>query len=477
MRFRQAPYLFSVLLLLLLAGGCTPSTPPEKPVYLHGRILQSDQPKITFLTQKHPYSYEDTILAHVLLDGEGHFRTSFPMRKSTYARFSYGDITRTIYLTPGDSLQMNMNTENPDKTLWFDGKGAVPNNYLQDRRSLLATLDKEHSFGIEMDTANFQDIVDIKHAMLREFHDKYFEKHPNVPEQFIELEEQRSTFTWARRKFSYPNIYKYQTNNDSIVFSEEYWNFLNEIDLNDPRNLDIPVFLKFAYDVANKFALDLKENRSRRSISYRELLFRTIRDDFNGEVRNALLTYFMLQQLEFGSQKQNEHLMKQYKKTIRDEEQLGYIQRKMKGKERTAPGAPVPEFAYPGPQGDTTRLADLSGNYLYITFWATWSESSLTELRYLHKLARDSFPNLRFVSISVDRSPDVLEKYLEKNSVPGTILYAGGMNADLIRILKIRDIPHCILADPEGKLLNVDAPKPSGTARAVIREYLEGKRS
>ena len=131
------------------------------------------------------------------------------------------------------------------------------------------------------------------------------------------------------------------------------------------------------------------------------------------------------------------------------------------------PGKPSPKFDYENQKGGKTSLESLKGKYVYIDVWATWCGPCLQEVPSLQKVEEQyQGKNIEFVSISVDNIKD-REKWsnlVNKKQLGGIQLLADkDLSSDFIKQYGILAIPRFILIDPNGNIVNSDAPKPSET--------------
>ncbi len=137
-------------------------------------------------------------------------------------------------------------------------------------------------------------------------------------------------------------------------------------------------------------------------------------------------------------------------------------------------GNPSPTFvSYENFAGGNTSLSDLKGKYVYLDIWATWCGPCLKEIPSLKRVEKQfEDKNINFVSISVDEGKgykgDAAEAYkgwkkmVTQKELTGMQLMAdNGFMSDFIRAYKINGIPRFILIDPEGNIVNADAPRPS----------------
>lgn len=131
---------------------------------------------------------------------------------------------------------------------------------------------------------------------------------------------------------------------------------------------------------------------------------------------------------------------------------------------KMAKGAPSPKFVdYENYQGGTTSLDDFKGKYVYIDVWATWCAPCLQQIPYLQKLEEKYHEkNIEFVSISTDfpAQREVWKKMIAAKNMGGIQLFAGE-DQSFYKAYEISGIPRFILIDPEGNIVDANAPRPS----------------
>jgi len=114
-------------------------------------------------------------------------------------------------------------------------------------------------------------------------------------------------------------------------------------------------------------------------------------------------------------------------------------------------------------EGGTSSLDDYNGKYVFIDVWATWCRPCLAEIPALKKLDEEyKGKNIAFVSISTDKieKHDVWKNMITEKEMSGIHLFAG-QDTSFMQNYQISTIPRFIFIDPEGKIINANAPKPS----------------
>ena len=128
-------------------------------------------------------------------------------------------------------------------------------------------------------------------------------------------------------------------------------------------------------------------------------------------------------------------------------------------------GKPSPQFSYTNHKGGETSLADLKGKYVYIDIWATWCAPCRQEIPFLQEAEKMyENKNITFVSISIDeeKTREKWNTMVTEKSLGGIQLIAdNAWKSDFITAYGIKSIPRFILIDPQGNIVNADAPRPS----------------
>lgn len=125
----------------------------------------------------------------------------------------------------------------------------------------------------------------------------------------------------------------------------------------------------------------------------------------------------------------------------------------------------APPFDYFNHKGGNTKLEDFKGKYVYVDVWATWCGPCRAEIPSLKRMEEKYHDkNIVFVSISVDTQKD-FEKwktFVTEKNLGGVQLFADkDWSSDFIKSFGINSIPRFILIDPNGKVVQADASRPS----------------
>ncbi len=139
-------------------------------------------------------------------------------------------------------------------------------------------------------------------------------------------------------------------------------------------------------------------------------------------------------------------------------------------------GKPAPNFEnYTTIDGKTFSLNNLKGKYAYLDIWATWCAPCKKEIPFLKELEKQYHDkNIAFVSISVDatKDKDKWEAMVAEKELGGIQVFAdSSWNSSFMKTLKVNSIPRFILLDPNGVIVDPNAPRPS--QKEKVNELLQ----
>ena len=116
----------------------------------------------------------------------------------------------------------------------------------------------------------------------------------------------------------------------------------------------------------------------------------------------------------------------------------------------------APEIALPNPDGEVMKLSSLRGNYVLIDFWASWCAPCRRENPNVVRLYKKySDENFEIFSVSLDGNKENWKKAIKKDNLIWDYHVSDlkKWKSDLISKYQFRGIPHTVLIDPEGKII------------------------
>ena len=124
-------------------------------------------------------------------------------------------------------------------------------------------------------------------------------------------------------------------------------------------------------------------------------------------------------------------------------------------------GEKAADFTYPDRDGKMVSLSDFHGKVVVVDVWATWCGPCRKEVPYLVKLEKEG-KDVVFIGVSVDEKKDHQKwlDVLDQEGLAGVQLFAGGWG-QIVKDYKIKGIPRFMVFDQEGKVVTINAPRPS----------------
>ena len=158
--------------------------------------------------------------------------------------------------------------------------------------------------------------------------------------------------------------------------------------------------------------------------------------------------------------------------TNQNKQMFAYFKNNYSSNKKIAKGKPSPKFEnYIDIKGGKKSLDSFKGKYVYIDVWATWCGPCIREIPALDNLEKEFHTkNIAFVSISTDESRrsggswEAAKKkwsnFVKDRNMRGIQLWSG-KDTRFQQEYQINGIPRFILIDPQGNIVDANAPRPS----------------
>lgn len=395
------------------------------------------------------FSYKE--LASADLDDAGNFKMSFKLEDGFYF-LNYGRNTAYIYLYPKDELIITFDANHFDETLIFTGQGAERNNYLA-KKSVLdqkLTDDLEAFYKVD-ETTYMTNIANVKSKHLSALNNY------NVESFFKTAEEKSLEYDRLLGIQNYTSNYKFYLGED-ITPSDSFYKSLEKIDLENAEDFKKQPYYRYLVNSIWSKRIDeatdvndmLKVMRSIKS----QPIFISLANGLYSKIsskKERAKDYLDLIKKLTNHKPYIEASEKRYKEVI--------------NANGLTKGDASPIFSYESIDGKTISLTDLKGKYVYIDVWATWCGPCIKQIPYLNQLEEHYHDkNIIFVSISVDKEnvKNTWKQFINDKQLRGVQLFADkSFESDFMKAYGINSIPRFILIDPEGRIINSEAPRPS----------------
>jgi peroxiredoxin len=164
-------------------------------------------------------------------------------------------------------------------------------------------------------------------------------------------------------------------------------------------------------------------------------------------------------------------MLKQMKEKTKFEQHRLIAENTIHQLSRFEQGIPAPDFRLPNLDEDTISLTDYAGKPVYLSFMTTWSYACLGEFALLNDLYKQYENQIHFVTISLDKNPEVVKRFISEKEYYWDFLYNGSAY-DLILDYDVKTFPSFILIDRKGKIFDYAAFKPSEIIENSFKKVL-----
>lgn len=390
------------------------------------------------------------------LDENDFFSGKIPLKHNCYATFLHNSLN--LYLSPGEDLEIYVNALNFSASLYFRGSLGGINSYMKEQEVAVFFDRDYYTLGEAEFVAKMQDLIDEKTKLLEA---------KNFDESFTCLEKERIRYSVAERVSFYPiyrkRIYPDEDYRPGRVFTA----FLSSFSLNNEALFGANDYRSFLLNYV--YLQGSKGNGTGENYSdgIADYILSTVT---NPTIKNFLLTEIVYRHIwENNGLDGADYLLSVFHRECTDKSTIAYMDEMIRKWEKILPGQPAPPFTVIDSEKDTVALEDFKGSYLYITVWATWCVPCKGELPYLDQLQKEYFgKNIKFLTVATEEATNRQDwrKFLNQNFHAGvhTMDIDGGFSRDYMII----SVPRFILIDPEGVIVDSNAPRPSGHIRQLL---------
>jgi len=428
------------------------------------------------------------------LSPSGDFQFEFKdLSATTPVHFEYAKQHTRLYLLPGDQLRLALDFQDFDKSLVYSGRGADVNNYL-------AQAQWKFEYGPPGDTprpleqlqptttpAEMRQRADAFRQKRRAFLADYAKAHA-LPASFRRDQDFLISVQWASQLLEYIGHRQAQQATTEAPATEvvppTYFSFLQDGFLRElgqhfgNRGLDENTLVaQFLYHYQKRLAptgrlssdpadgprlyrlatAELGDNKAR-DMAMQMLMFWKLDSDLPG----ALAFY-----PTFRAHNPDSAVARNLRVDIAKLRALGV-------------GKPAPAFTLLDNTGKKVSLADLRGKVVYLDFWGVWCGPCMKEMtEFSHDLKKKFVGrDVVFVYISVgDPEAKWQQTLTEKQFLSANSLHLrqpkeGQVTTDY----QISSYPSYYLIGRDGRILDMQAPRPSDGAKTVaaIEAALKG---
>ncbi|WP_292268026.1 redoxin family protein [Butyricimonas sp.] len=426
---------FVGILFIVLLAACV----HNKSVQVSGRVE-------TGMTRDSVISFDVNGTSYEFkLDNKYFFSGKIPLEKGVYARV-YRPNSFDVYLSPGEDLEVNIvrNTVSPQ----FKGTLSAINNYLREQGRTMSYLPYEvYQLGEEEFIQRMQDMLNMNILLLEA---------KNLGDDFTNKERERIRYKIALQAVGYPSMHQVP---DSVKYEPgiAFTDFITGFDFNNEELLSFPFYRQF---LLNYFYYYRGKNMSgRRLVNY------ILNNVTNLKVRDFLLSEVVYVYFAQNGLKDSDYLLSVCWNEVSDTSKLVKVRQLVDRWRKLSAGATAPNILLTDASGKDVQLKDMRGKYLYIcvltpSFGTMGEEKETTVWKELVEEYKEK--NIRFLTFATDE-----EAFSRVKNIPGEHFLL--KDPDFYRSYMITNSPRFILINPDGRITDADASKPSGSMKLLLQ--------
>lgn len=418
---------------------------------------------------------------------EGTYEIKIFNDKPSIWKLSYKDRFTYLFLIPNTQLEINLNYINGAE-FEYQGKNAADQLFLNNH-------EKPSFFSAEItsklkETAKQNDPILYKKEVMAEANQLKiaFENHPQYPKLSTELKNFYSKnnieLTAYQYFFNYPKFLGIHP--DSFYESDlDFYQFKNEVLYQNYR--DYPLYIDIHYQFlrlenALEISKDYPNKKDEELFFYKKMIERTKRYS-EISVRRALEERALGDWVGYyGKPLEIKEEITAFLSKEFDVQKSQAIKKKLLLLAQYEKGRTAPMFNYLDENNKNHNSKELIGKVVYIYVWNSKYPTSIENMSLSQEIANEFQGNdkIVFLYMSIDNE---IENWKQKlgtlniqNGLHG-IAYPYGFHSDFAKKYTIQTLPHYLLIDKSGNLVDHRAPKPSQKEQliSILKEQLSVK--
>lgn len=371
-----------------------------------------------------------------------------------------------VCIGAGDQVIVNL-VLLPDKMLEYQflGDRRAENEYMKcAQREIEESVLSYNSKIKALSFTSFKEMYNQKERKMQMLLDKIIDL--EIKDRFAKWQH----LFFQNRRLNYVSVPYFRNKTNRNVLDVDFNDFLKSLNLNDPNECDYGMICTLIQWYQNQ---DLSNKQENETLSFFFWLDRLVS---NSVMKNEFATIKMKKVIELSGGESLDVLLECYNQICTDEVRCKQIAEQYKDYvhiyRNLMPGKSAPDFEMLNSKGEKVHLSDLKGKYLFIDIWATWCSPCRREISYMKKLQEYYTTDTRIalVSISIDTNVASWEDFLVTEKLTWAQYIVDSKNSDILdKEYRINGIPRFIFLDPAGKIISINAPRPSSDG---IVEYL-----
>jgi len=467
-------YLLFSLIGVILFTGCDNSKKDQKGTFVGGQIMNPYNPY--FILSK-----DNKTIDTLFLDQNNQFGKKFENLEAGIYSFKHPPENQIMYLEPGDSVLVWLNTMQFDESLNFSGTGAAKSSFL-----LNMFLNNERNNNMmlsyyKIDPTEFAGITDsikkIRKDKLKALHEK-----EKFSKSFLELANNSIDYDFYHLRERYTFLVKKYYSELAQQIPGDFHDYRKDLNFNDTRLKEYYGYLNFIEDYLRTRSIerclqefntnsDCFELHSVDNIKFRINLADSLID--KDEIKNIFINRLAIQGLVFSSNAEKIDSILGILEDIEfngqnlpDLKQMAGIQKSL------IPGNNIGDLALVNLKDEIVPIKEIS-NKPIVTYH--WSMEAPEHFKWQHSIIfnlRQKYPELEFVGINIDEdSNQSWKNTVEIYSMDKDREYK--LNSPSVNMNLLKNyLNKLIFLDTNGNIINGEAQLNTPNFERRILEFL-----
>lgn len=419
--------------------------------WIGGKIIN---PRLDYVIISHNKNLIDT----VALDSTDSFLYKIENTDPGVYFFNHYEY-QALFLEPGDSVMLYVNTIEFDESLSYTGRGAEKNNFLMELYLSNEDVDDNmltyYTIGPEEFTAKMDSVSSARKLLFNAFKEK-----TKTSKAFDEIAQAAISYSIYSKKELYISANsKKKIYDESVEIPESFYDFRDSIDLgNDALRNYYPYFRCLGNYLDNLAyeSYQTKEPFDRFSFTHNKHKLHIIDSLItNSSLKNTLSRSAVVRYLLNGKDVEEElHMLQAFKNINTDSIDIAEVEKLASATIKLATGNEIPNVAL---VATNNTLKDLHSIIKKPTVLFFWSGESVKHYRNIHTRSselRDKYPEYNFIGINIDTHFKKWVRTVENAGYNNQFEYQFESFKDAEQKLLVNYVNKSIIVDKDLKILD-----------------------
>ncbi|WP_117880557.1 TlpA family protein disulfide reductase [Aureibaculum luteum] len=455
---------FYAISILIMLSACKSESPAVEYAIISGKVINKGDGLLRL------YSGDMSFIDTIQVSDDGVFRDTMRAKFGDFVLYDGKSVT-PIHLQQGNDIQINYDSDDFDKTIKISGVGADIGNYFLAKGKKIKSLQGPGNSYFELEEEAYKK----KSNEIKAINEALLDSMTSISNDFRTKEKRNLNYEYLSALNNYESYHKHYAKKPEFKVSEGFLTGLEDLDFNNEEDfLSSQAYVSLVTSHYIKKAEKTLEADS--TLSRSLVTLKSFSSAPNQTIKNGLL--YNHSKFEISYTDDLETFYNTFMEGSTNENNKKEITKTYTKIKSVSKGNVSPQFTnYENHAGGTTSLDDLKGKYVYIDVWATWCGPCLAEIPSLKKVEKTYHDkNIVFVSLSIDKKKDhdKWKKMVTEKELGGIQLIADNdSSSKFVQDYQIMGIPRFILIDPQGNIVNSNAPRPSDKKLITLFDELK----